>query len=194
MDSILTPGIPDSEFIRGDVPMTKEEVRIISISKMRLKSNDILIDIGAGTGSIAIEAARLLKNSQVFAIEKNPAAIALIKKNCTKFDIKNVNIMQGAAPAVLNGIKKADCIFIGGSGGNLLEILKWSNEHLKSGGRIVCNSITLDSFNTINNYLSNSNFTKLNIIQASITKLEKIGNSKLFKANNPIFIIAAEKI
>lgn len=193
MNDYITYGIPDHEFIRDDVPMTKEEVRTIAISKLRLKKNDNVIDIGAGTGSISIEIARIIKKGHVYSIEKEDKAIKLIKENSKKFNIKNIKIIEGEAPESLKKVKNINRIIIGGSGGKLNEILEWVDVNLKKGGRIVINAITLETLKNSEKFLESKKYKDIEIIQVAISKFKEAGNSKMLKANYPVFIISGEK-
>lgn len=120
----LSPGIPDEAFIRGKVPMTKEEVRQVSLCSLRLQKDSVLYDIGSGTGSIAVEAAHLSKGIKVYAIEKKEEALALLAQNKEKFQVANMEIIRGTAPEACNGLEEPTHVFIGGSGGHLMEILE----------------------------------------------------------------------
>ena len=193
MNEYITYGIPDKDFIRSDIPMTKEEIRVISISKLKLKEKSIVLDIGAGTGSITIEIARILKNSIVYSIEKDEKAISLIKENINKFKIKNIKIINGEAPEILNEIKKFDRVIIGGSGGRLNEILNWIDSNLINSGRIVINSVTLDTLVIAEKFLADKKYNDIEIIQVSVSKFKEAGASKMLKANYPVFIISGER-
>lgn len=118
----------NSEFITGKVPITKEEVRAISISKLNLVNAKNLIDIGAGTGSVSVEAAYNYPNLKVISIEKNDDAIELIEKNKKKFNLKNIEVIKGCAPINLGLNVKVESIFLGGTGNNLEEIIEWSKK------------------------------------------------------------------
>nr|WP_235675846.1 precorrin-6Y C5,15-methyltransferase (decarboxylating) subunit CbiT [Clostridioides difficile] len=118
----------NSEFITGKVPITKEEVRAISISKLNLVNAKNLIDIGAGTGSVSVEAAYNYPNLKVISIEKNDDAIELIEKNIKKFNLKNIEVIKGCAPINLGLNVKVESIFLGGTGNNLEEIIEWSKK------------------------------------------------------------------
>lgn len=187
----ITPGIADSDFIRGEVPMTKQEVRVISISKLELTPGDIILDIGAGTGSISIEIARLLPESTIFAVEHNDDAIDLIKQNIEKFNVQNVKIIEGSAPEILKQIPKVNRIFIGGSSGNLGEILIWVQNNSFSGTRIVINAITINTLVAAHEYLSGPAFHNTDIIQVSVNRIEKVGNADMFRPQSPVFIISS---
>ena len=181
----------NDEFIRGKVPITKEEVRAISLNKLDLKNAKTFIDVGAGTGSISIEAALTYDDLKVIAIERNDVAIDLINKNVEKFNLSNVEVMKAYAPIDLD--IKADGIFLGGTGNNLEEIIKWSKDLLVPGGRLVANFILIDNFYDTLDLLKKYNFVNLDVSQLSINKLEKLGSRDYFKPHNPIYIISCEK-
>ena len=181
----------NDEFIRGKVPITKEEVRAISLNKLDLKNAKTFIDGGAGTGSISIEAALTYDDLKVIAIERNDVAIDLINQNVEKFNLSNVEVMKAYAPIDLD--IKADGIFLGGTGNNLEEIIKWSKDLLVPGGRLVANFILIDNFYDTLDLLKKYNFVNLDVSQLSINKLEKLGSRDYFKPHNPIYIISCEK-
>ena len=181
----------NDEFIRGKVPITKEEVRAISLNKLNLKDAKTFIDVGAGTGSISIEAALTYDDLKVIAIERNDVAIDLINQNVEKFNLSNVEVMKAYAPIDLD--IKADGIFLGGTGNNLEEIIKWSKDLLVPGGRLVANFILIDNFYDTLDLLKKYNFVNLDVSQLSINKLEKLGSRDYFKPHNPIYKISCEK-
>ena len=181
----------NNEFIRGKVPITKEEVRAISLNKLNLKSAKTFIDVGAGTGSVSIEAALTYDNLKVIAIERNDVAIDLINQNVNKFNLSNIEVIKDYAPIDLD--VKADGIFLGETGNNLEEIIKWSKDLLIPGGRLVANFILIDNFYDTLDLLKKYNFVNLDVSQLSINKLEKLGSRDYFKPHNPIFIISCEK-
>lgn len=190
-DRIITPGIKDEEFIRGKVPMTKEEVRAASVCKLRLSEDSVVYDIGCGTGSVSVEIARLSKKIKVFALDSNPEAVELTKKNAQKFGLENIKVAQGEAPAVLENLPSPTHAFIGGSGGKLKEIisvLKNKNPRL----RVVMNAVTLESAAAIEEIIKSYSLKEYEIVQFCITRAEKIGSHHLFKANNPVFIFSFE--
>ena len=183
----------DSMFIKGDIPMTKEEVRAITILKLRLKDDHVVIDIGAGTGTVSVQMASIMRSGFVYSVEKNDEAIELIRKNCEKFEIRNLFIIKGEAPDVIDELTGFDRVFVGGSGGRLDKILEWSNENLKKTGRIVINAITLDTLNTAEKFFKEKNYSDVEIVQVSISKFKETGSSKMLKANYPVFVISGEK-
>lgn len=181
----------NDEFIRGKVPITKEEVRAISLNKLNLKDAKTFIDVGAGTGSVSIEAANTYDNLKVIAIERNDEAIDLISKNVEKFNLSNVEVIKAYAPIEIK--EKADGIFLGGTGNNLEEIIKWSKDLLLPGGRLVANFILIDNFYDTMNLLKKYNFENIDVSLLNISKLEKLGGRDYFKPHNPIYIISCEK-
>ncbi|MFV3010773.1 precorrin-6Y C5,15-methyltransferase (decarboxylating) subunit CbiT [Clostridium botulinum] len=183
--------IKDEEFIRGNCPMTKEDIRILSISKMNLEESSKVLDVGAGTGSVSIQAAKICKKGRVFAIEKDEEALDIIKKNKDKFNCENVKIIEGEALELGETIKDSfNSIFIGGSGGNLEEIINRYGDKLLDQGTMVLNFITINNLNMALETLKKLNY-KTECIQVSISKAR--GKSNMLIANNPIFIITAIK-
>jgi len=190
----LTAGIPDSEFIRGDVPMTKEEIRILSLSKLQLTVGDYLLDVGAGTGSVSIEMARLLPESTVYAVEQKAKALELIRQNALKFETPNIKIIEGIAPDALSNLSGVNKIFIGGSGGNLKEIIDWIECNCHTGSRVVINAVSLNTLVNTRQLLDTPAFSQPEIIQVSINRIEKLGNAEMFRAQSSIFIISTTRL
>ena len=184
-------GIDDEEFIRGDVPMTKQEIRILTLAKAKIKPGDVVIDIGAGTGSLSIEAAQIAR--QVFAIERNHDTLELIQQNADKFKIDNIIIINAEAPNGLDAIKNVDVALIGGSGGKLTKILETLNKRLKVGGRIVINCIAIQTISEAINYFKSHDNYNYETIQVQINRLQQVGHVDMSKALNPIYIVTALK-
>ena len=185
-------GIDDEEFIRGDVPMTKQEIRILTLAKAKIKPGDVVIDIGAGTGSLSIEAAQIAR--RVYAIERNPEALELIQQNSDKFEVDNIIIINAEAPNGLDAIKNVDVALIGGSGGKLTKILETIDKRLKVGGRIVLNCITIQTISEALNYFQSHDNYKYEAIQVQINRLQHVGKVDMTKALNPICIVTAVKL
>ncbi|MTI65215.1 MAG: precorrin-6Y C5,15-methyltransferase (decarboxylating) subunit CbiT [Firmicutes bacterium] len=188
-----TPGIPDSMFIRGKVPMTKEEIRAVSISKLRILEKDIILDIGAGTGSLSIEASLQAKKGQVYSIERKEEGINLIKENIKKFNVCNIKPIKGIAPIDLENISTVDKAILGGSGGKMREIIIWLSKNLNKNGRIVINTITIENLYKAMKYLKENNFKDIELTQIGVSKGKDLANLTMLKANNPIYIISADK-
>lgn len=184
--------IYDCEFITGKVPITKQEVRAISIAKLQLKESSTLIDVGAGTGSISIEAATYLKSGKVYSIEKNQEGHKLIESNIKKFSCNNVELLKGNALDVLPNIEY-DRMFIGGNGGELKEILEHFIKYSSEDSKLVINVIALESLATAKSLLEELKFKNIEICNISVSRGEKKGGYTFMMGNNPIYIITAEK-
>jgi cobalt-precorrin-6B (C15)-methyltransferase len=191
-----TPGIPDELFERvEDVPITKEEVRVIQISKARLSRGHIVYDVGCGSGSISIEASNQVGSSgKVFSIDIDPNAVELTKKNLNKFQISNVSVILGNAIQKINELPIADAVFIGGTGGETSEIVKLCESKLKQGGRIVIGTILVETLYSVLNTIEKLKFSSIDIIQVTISKSKKTATGTMFLARNPVTIISATKI
>jgi len=191
-----TPGIPDEFFERvEDVPITKEEVRVIQISKARLSPGQIVYDVGCGSGSISIEASHQVGSTgKVFSIDVDPNAVELTKKNLSKFQVSNVSVILGNAMQKINELPIADAIFIGGTGGDTSEIIKLCEAKLKQGGRIVIGTILIETLYSVLNTIDKLKFLSIEIIQITISKSKKTSTGTMFLARNPVTIISATKI
>ena len=188
-------GIPDTEFIRGKVPMTKQEIRILTIAKAGIKQGDIVLDVGAGTGSLSCEAAMQAGNDGMgYASERNPEGIGLIAANAEKFGLDNVHIIHAEAPAGMDELPRLDAVLIGGSGKRLEPILDRAGELLKTGGRIILNCITVQTLMQCLNYMRASELYEYETVQVQVNRWEQVGSYDMAKAANPIFIVACEKI
>ncbi|WP_407396594.1 precorrin-6Y C5,15-methyltransferase (decarboxylating) subunit CbiT [Anaerovibrio sp.] len=189
----MSLGIPDEEFIRGKVPMTKQEIRILTIAKARIKPDSVVCDVGAGTGSISIEAALQAKDGVVYAIERNPDGIELIKENALKFGVYNLKVIEAYAPEGMEALPKLDAVIIGGSGSNLPIILDVVDKKLIPGGRIVMNCITIQTIAQCVEYMRKREDYTYEAIQVQVSQLEQVGPYDMAKANNPIYIVTCEK-
>lgn len=188
-------GIPDAEFIRGKVPMTKQEIRILTIAKAGIKTGDMVLDVGAGTGSLSCEAAMQAgADGMVYAIERNPEGIGLIEANAEKFGLDNIQIIHAEAPDGMEELPRLDAVLIGGSGKRLEPILDRAGELLKAGGRIVLNCITVQTLMQCLNYMRASELYEYETVQVQVNRWEQVGSYDMAKAANPIFIVACEKI
>ena len=190
-----TPGIPDEYFERAEkVPITKEEVRTIQLSKARLNVGQTVYDIGCGSGSISIEAAFQIESSgKVLAIDYDENAVELTKKNLKKFNISNVSVIFGNAKEKILDLEEADVIFIGGTGGDTAEIVNLSENKLKTGGRIVIGTILIETLYSVLQILDKLNFNSVDITQVTISKSRKTTTGTMMLARNPVTIISATK-
>ncbi len=185
--------IDDEEFLRDKVPMTKQEIRILTLAKAQLNVDSIVADIGAGTGSITIEAAKLSSRGKIFAVERKAEAIELIKRNVEKFSVENVTIIHAEAPDGLDALPELDAAIIGGSGGKLDKILDALSTKLKVGGRVVVNAITIQTAANVVEYFRAHGWT-YEAIHVQITRFERVGSHDMAKALNPVYIISARRI
>ena len=186
-----THGIKDEEFIRGKAPMTKEEVRTVSLSKLRLTEDSICYDVGAGTGSLSIEMALRAHQGKVWAIEKKEDAVELIRQNKVKFAADNLEIIEGLAPEALTDLPAPTHAFIGGSSGNLKEIVKLLIEKNPQ-VRIVINCITLETVSEALETAKEFGFEENEIVQLSAARSKAIGRYHMMMGENPIYIITLQ--
>ena len=182
-------GLDDDLFLRGKVPMTKSEVRSISLSKLRLHKDAVVWDVGAGTGSVSIEAASLAKDGVVYAIEKKDEAIDLLEQNKRKFGTDNLEIIKGLAPEALEGLPAPTHAVIGGSSGNLKEILEVLLEQ-NPRVRVVINAIALETVAEAMQCLKSMAFTDVDIAQVSVAKGKKLGSYEMMMGQNPVYIFS----
>ena len=181
--------ISDDDFIRDKTPMTKEDIRTLSIARLRLCAGSVMYDIGAGTGSVSVQAAALSPEIQVYAIEKDRDALDLIRRNREKFMTDNVRIVEGEAPGCLGDMPAADCAFIGGSGGKPDEILARLhdiNPHM----RIVMNAVTLESISRMHELARMYSDGEPDIVQVSVDRVCRLGEHDMLRPNTPVFIFA----
>ena len=185
----LTHGLPDRVFLRDKVPMTKEEIREISICKLRLYQNGVLYDIGSGTGSIAVECAGLSEHLQVYAIDKKREAAGLTEDNRLKHNLNNITVIEGEAPEVFNGLPAPTHAFLGGSSGNMKDILEKlyeKNPRL----HVVINAITLETISEVTALLSILPVENQEIVQVQVSRANTLGRYHLMQAENPVYIIS----
>ncbi|QNB45676.1 precorrin-6Y C5,15-methyltransferase (decarboxylating) subunit CbiT [Thermanaerosceptrum fracticalcis] len=189
----LVPGLPDDSFERSKVPMTKREIRILTLTLARIKPDSVIWDIGAGTGSLSVESALMAPLGMVYAIEKNPEACGLIAKNRQRFSLENLKIIEGTAPEVLSPLPQPDVCIVGGSGGNLKTILSQAWQKLKEEGRFLITAVTMETALTAIHFLEGSGAVNLDVNLVSVSKIQKLTNIHMFAAQNPVFIISAWK-
>jgi precorrin-6Y C5,15-methyltransferase (decarboxylating) len=186
-------GIPDDDFATVKKLITKEEVRAVSLAKLRLRQDMTLWDIGAGSGSVSIEADHLMPNGRVFAVERNPQCLAYLKENLQKFNSRNITLIEEEAPACLDDLPDPDRVFIGGSGGHLWKILAAADGRLSTGGRVVLNAATLDTLTSATEFFENANY-ELEVTMVNISRTRPLTDYKMFEAFNPVFVLAAVKL
>lgn len=185
------PCLTDDAFLRGDVPMTKEELRELAICKLRIRPGDVVWDVGAGTGSVSIEAARAAYEGQVLAIERNARAVELIKKNREHFALPNISVVEGEAPDALAGLPVPDCAFVGGSAGQLEAILRVAIE-ANPAVRLCIAAITLETLTEAVRCLRELDLRNVDIAQVTVAKGRELGAHHLMMGGNPIYLISAD--
>ncbi|MCU0537434.1 MAG: precorrin-6Y C5,15-methyltransferase subunit CbiT [Hydrococcus sp. Prado102] len=189
-----TPGIPDYLFERlPGIPLSKREVRLLLISALRLKTDSVLWDIGAGTGTIPVETGLLCREGKILAVERDEEVASLIQRNCDRFSVNNVEIVEGSAPACLETLQPLpDRVCIEG-GRPIEEILKKVWQYLKPEGRVVATAANLESLYLISQGFANLQARNVEVVQAGINRLETRGIHQTFAAVDPIFILSGEK-
>ncbi len=189
---VVTYGMEEDRFVRGDVPMTKPEVRAVSLSKLRLTRTSVVYDIGAGTGSVAVECALQAYDGTVYAIEKNKAAAELIQKNKKKHGAANLKIIQGSAPEALDRLEEAPThVFIGGSAGKLSQIIDAVAAQNKN-VRIVINAITTETLFEAIEIIKRTKTAAADIVRISVEHERKLGASHMMSPCNPVWIITIQ--
>ena len=185
-----TPGLPDEAFERGDVPMTKQEVRAAVLAKLAVRPEDILWDVGAGTGSVSVELALAAPRGRVYAVECRPEGCALIKANREKFRTRNLVLVEGLAPAALSDLPAPDAVFIGGSKGSLAAIVDAALDK-NPDARICVSAIALESLSAAVAALTAKGRT-VQVSQIAVSRAKAMGGLHLMMAQNPIYLITGE--
>ena len=189
-------GIPDHQFFQRKPEkglITKAEIRILSLARLMLNESAVVWDIGAGSGSVAIEAALLAPHGRVFAIEKNAADAVIVRQNIEKFGVNNVTVIEGRAPDALKRIADdPDAVFIGGSGGEMAEVIHVSLARLRDGGRLVINAITIDNLTAATQACKESGYP-FEVTLLQVARSKPILDLLRFDALNPIFIVSLVK-
>ena len=185
----VTGGLPDDAFLRAEVPMTKQEIRAVTLAKLALTKTAVCWDVGAGTGSVSLEMARFSEDGEVFAVEQKPEACELIEKNKRHLGISNVTLVPGTAPEALRVLPTPTHVFIGGSSGNLKDILALVLEK-NPGARIVLNTVTAETFAEAVEAAKTLPVHDFDIVELSAARARKLGGYHLMTAQNPVFIIS----
>ena len=184
------PGLPDEAFERGDVPMTKQEVRAAVLAKLAVRPEDILWDVGAGTGSVSVELALAAPRGRVYAVECRPEDCALIKANREKFRTRNLVLVEGLAPAALSDLPAPDAVFIGGSKGSLAAIVDAALDK-NPDARICVSAIALESLSAAVAALTAKGRT-VQVSQIAVSRAKAVGGLHLMMAQNPIYLLTGE--
>ena len=191
----VTPGIPDDLFERlPGIPMSPREVRLLILSSLRLKSDSVLWNIGAGTGTISVEAGLLCPKGQIIAIERDEEVANLIRRNCDRFGVDNIEVIEGSAPDCLSMLKQApDRVCIEG-GRSVKAILNATWQQLEPQGRIVATAATLEGLYQVSESFAELQARQIEVVQSAVNRLEKRGVNQTFAAIDPIFVLSGEKL
>ncbi len=189
-----TPGIPDELFERTDeVPITKEDIRAIAISKLRLKEGQSAIDVGCGSGSITVELC-LQTKGKVYAIDFDQKAVELTKKNLKKFGVTAEEVILGKAQDVLPKLLDVDAVMVGGTWGDTKGVIELAVGRLKKGGRIVIDTIVIETLYQALKAVNELELNEIDITQVTISKARKVTTGTMMLARNPVMIISATKV
>ncbi|MCS7276390.1 MAG: precorrin-6Y C5,15-methyltransferase (decarboxylating) subunit CbiT [Dehalococcoidia bacterium] len=186
-------GIPD-EALESHPPgvMTKEEVRAVALFKLRLQPDSLVWDVGAGSGSLALEAALVAHRGHVYAVERRAEAVAALRRNLERFPRPNLTVVEGQAPEALDGLPDPDAVFVGGSGGHLADILGCAARRLRAGGRIVVDLATLENLERAREALACLGL-RWQVTAVQVARSRELGGLTGLEALNPVFIVSAWK-
>jgi len=191
----VTPGIPDDLFesLPG-IPMSQREIRLLLLSYLRLEADSVVWDIGAGTGTISVESALLCPQGKIIAIERDEEVASLIRRNCDRFQVKNVDVVEGSAPECLSQlpIRPQRVCIEGGRSQKAIFVEVW--KYLPIGGRVVATAANLESLYQLSESFAQSQVRNVEVVQLAVNRLERRGISQVFTASDPIFVLSGEKI
>jgi len=185
-------GIDDDEFQTSKKLITKQEVRAVTLAKLQLQDDLVMWDIGAGSGSVSIEASNLMPNGRIFALERNAQSVQFISENLKKFCARNVRLIEAYAPDGLEDLPDPDRVFIGGAGGNLEEIIDTVDKRLKPEGMIIVNAVTLDTLTKAVEFLEDHGY-QVEVTCINVSRTRKLTEFKMFESHNPVYIITARQ-
>lgn len=191
----VTPGIPDHLFKRGNtIPMTRQEIRMVVLGKLKLFPGAVVYDVGAGTGSVTVECALQVKHGMVYALEKNGSADELVETNAKRFGVgQQVKLVPGLAPQTMEKLSPADRIFIGGSAGELQGILEGANRKLKPEGWLVATSITLETGPIVLQFMEQQGYQQVEAVSIATAVARKAGSKHMWQGESPVTVISGQK-
>ena len=191
----VTPGIPDDLFERlPGIPMSKREVRLLLLSHLRLQADSVVWDIGAGTGTIAVETGLLCPKGRIIAVERDEEVASLIRRNCHRFDLDNVEVIEGSAPECLKNLPQPPHRVCIEGGRPIKAILQEVWRYLQPHGRVVATAGNLENLYAISEGFAELQVRNIEVVQSAVNRLETRGLSQTFAAVNPIFILSGEKL
>lgn len=184
-------GIPDGEFIRGGVPMTKSEVRSVCLSKLAPDAGSVIWDVGAGTGSVSVECALAAWDGRVYAVERSPEARSLIRQNAVKFRAENITVVEGAAPEALEALPAPTHVFIGGASGDIKAVME-AVLRKNPAARIVAAAVTLETQAELISCARDLNFEYTEAVAVSVARSKKAGLHTLMSAQNTVTVFTVQ--
>jgi cobalt-precorrin-6B (C15)-methyltransferase len=191
----VTPGIPDDLFERlPGIPMSKREVRLLLLSHLRLQADSVVWDIGAGTGTIAVETGLLCPKGRIIAVERDEEVASLIRRNCDRFELNNVEVIEGSAPECLENLSQLPHRVCIEGGRPIKKILKEVWRYLQPHGRVVATASNLENLYALSESFAELQVRNIEVVQSAVNRLETRGLSQTFAAVNPIFILSGEKL
>ncbi len=191
----VTPGIPDDLFEQlPGIPLTQREVRLLLISALRLHPDSLLWDIGAGTGTISVETGLLCPQGKIVAVERDEEVASLIRRNCDRFGVQNVQVIEGSAPECLKDLPQPPQRICLEGGRRVKEILKEIWRYLQPSGRVVATASNLESLYALSEGFAELQARNLEVVQSAVNRLETRGTHQTFASVNPIFILSGEKL
>ncbi|MCX7594089.1 MAG: precorrin-6Y C5,15-methyltransferase subunit CbiT [Fischerella sp.] len=190
-----SPGIPDDLFERlPGIPLSQREIRLLLIAQLRLLPDTVLWDIGAGTGTIPVEVGLLCPQGRIVAVERDEEVANLIRRNCDRFEVKNVEVIGGSAPECLYDLKDTPHRVCIEGGRPIQEILQAVWHYLPPSGRVVATAANLESLYAISQSFAQLQARNIEVVQSAVNRLETRGYSQTFAAVDPIFILSGEKL
>lgn len=189
-----TPGIPDSMFAHTSGMITKQEYRVVSLSRLAISRDSVIWDIGSGCGSVAIEAALIAPFGRVYAVEKEKKRVKDIEKNIKSFGAGNIEVINGLAPGCMKGMGLCapDGIFIGGGGAGIREILVFCSSKIKRGGNVVVSAVTMETANSVFEFFK-ANGWERDLVLMNLSKARDLNGLNMLSASNPVFIITGTR-
>lgn len=188
-DAVITHGLPDDAFLRGDAPMTKREVRTAAISAMNLRRGFTVWDVGAGTGSVSIELARLLPDGAVYAVERDIPALELLRQNKQRFCTGSLHIVEGGAPEALEALPAPDAVFIGGTSGEMAAVLSCILRK-NPRARIVATAIMLETVHAVLEGFALHALEDVDVVQLTVARARVLGGGHMMTGQNPVYILS----
>lgn len=185
------PRLLDADLQRGKTPMTKEAVRLFAVSRLAIAPDSVVWDIGAGTGSVSVSCAMAAYKGQVYAVERDEEALALIRANRERFGVWNLHVVAAEAPEALSGLPKPECVFIGGSGGSMAECFKIALQKNRA-ARFCVTAVSLESFTDVLACVKQFDLQNLDVTQLSAAQAKALGAYHMMLGQNPVWIVSAE--